>query len=368
MSAGRPQVTLRGFCGETFPWTMISGLADGTEVVACYVVHEKRRAVTKADKPYLDLRLGDHTGTIAAKVWDGVERLEPLCTPDDIVGVRARVSSFREELQLTVVAVESLQVGPEELRFFVPASPHDPGELERALETMVEGVGDGALRALLRRCLSTDAELGRRFRTHPAAVRNHHAYLCGLLEHSLSVAACCATLAEHYLAHGVELDRDLLVAGALLHDIGKTEELGTGRRFRYTDVGRFLGHIVLGIQIVEREAAGVPELGGERLHLLQHLLASHHGKREWASPTEPQTLEALILHHADDLDARVHSAATALAGAAPGEWTERDRMLGRPLFRPVLPAAAPAPESLPPQLEAVEPERVVETMMDLFHR
>lgn len=364
MSANRGS-TLRAFCGEPFPWTMISALADGTEVVACYLVHERRRAVTKTDKPYLDLRLGDRTGTIAAKVWDQVERWEPLCAPDGIIGVRARVSSFREELQLTVVAMEPLQLQPDDLRHFVPASPRDPRELEQALDDVVAGVGDPALRALLLRCLDADRELGRRFRTHPAATRNHHAYLCGLLEHSVSVADCCAGLAEHYRAQRVLLDRDLLIAGALLHDIGKTEELGTGRTFRYTDAGRLLGHIVLGIQIIAREAAAVPELPEDRLLLLQHLVASHQGRKEWASPAEPQTLEALILHYADDLDAKVNAATVLVAGVAPGEWTERAPMLTRQFFRPGAPP--PSAESLPPELRPVDPEEAVGAMIDLFH-
>lgn len=367
IGGGSRRTTPRLFCGDPFPWTLISGLADGTEIVACYLVHERRRGVTRSDKPYLDLRLGDRTGTIAAKVWDEVERWEPLCAPDDVIGIRGRVSSFREELQITVSAVEPLQVGADDLRHLVPASPREPAELEQELDATIASITDDPLRMLLLRCIGPDGELGRRFRLHPAATRNHHAYLCGLMEHSVSVATCCATIAEHYRGQGSVLDRDLLVAGALLHDVGKIEELGAGRTFQYTDAGRFLGHIVLGIQLIAREAAAVPALPADRLLLLQHLIASHHGKKEWASPAEPQTLEALVLHFADELDAKVNSVSGLLAGVAPGEWTERDRMLGRALYRPFAPAPPPPPEALPPALEPVAPEQAVELMIDLFH-
>lgn len=355
LPAGRR--TPRTFLDGKLPWVLISELQDGTEVMACYVIQEKRRATTKADKPYLDLRLGDRTGSIMGKVWDDVERLEPLCQAEQIVGVHARVGSWREELQLTVLRVEPLRPEPEDLRHFLPACPRDLELVQRALDALIGRVRDGALNALLRRCLGAETDLGRRFRIHPAATRNHHAYLGGLLEHTVSVAGLCERLADHYLAQEMEIDRELLVAGALLHDLGKTEELAAGHGFSYTAAGRFLGHIVLGIQIIAREAAAVPQLPEERLLLLQHLVASHQGRHEWASPTEPQTLEALILHYADDLDAKMNPAAALLAGVAPGEWTARDRHLGRSLYRP--------PSS--PALEPVAPEEAVATMIDLFH-
>lgn len=337
--------TLRDFCGPNAAWPLIGELREGTEVAACYVVHGRRRAATRNEQPYLDLRLGDRTGTIVGKVWDEVERIEPLCLPDEIVGVRGQVGEYAGRLQITIRDLEPLELGHDELHFFLPAGPRDMAEMERELEARIRGVADAPLRELLRRCLNPGSETGRSFCTHPAATRNHHAYVGGLLEHSLSVAAACDRLAEQYTAQGMRLDRDLLVAAALLHDLGKTTELASGRRFAYTSRGRLLGHIVIGLELVGVAAEAVSDLPEERLLLLLHLIASHQGKQEWGSPTVPQTLEALILHYADDLDAKLNPAAAQLAGVAPGEWTEYDRHLGRFLFRPPSEPGAAAGDS-----------------------
>ncbi|MDQ3557105.1 MAG: HD domain-containing protein [Gemmatimonadota bacterium] len=352
--------SLRGFCGEHFPWTLIRDLVDGSDVVACYVVHEKRRARARNDRDYLDLRLGDRTGTIAAKVWDDVDRVDALCARDDIVGVRGKVGQYQEKLQITVRVLEPLEADGDELEYFLPVSRRDRAAMERELDALISTVRDPGLAALLARCLGRRGEWGVRFRTHPAATRNHHACIGGLLEHSLSVAGICDRLAEHYRAQGVEVDRDLLVTGALLHDLGKIRELSAGRCFAYSHEGQLLGHIVLGIQMVEQTCDTLPELPAERRLLLQHLIASHQGKLEWASPKIPVLLEGVILHYADDLDSKIHPATMLLGTVEPGEWTPFDRHLGRSLYR-----AAPFAS---PDLEPVEPAEAAQALIDLFPR
>lgn len=351
----------RAFCGETFPWPLIAELADGSEVTACYLVHDKQRRETRAAKPFLQLTLGDRTGTITGMVWDDAERLDRAFAADDVVGVRGRVTSYNERLQITVQAVEPLEVVDGDLGFFLPACPRDLEELERELDALIRTVEDRPLRTLLERCLGKRTTTGRAYRTHPAAKHNHHAYIGGLLEHSLSVACACDRLAAHYLAQGARLDRDLLVAGALLHDVGKVRELSSGRSFSYTHEGQLLGHILLGIQMVGREAEAVPGLAPERILLIQHLIASHQGRLEWASPKIPQMLEALILHYADDLDSKMNPAMALLAGVGDGEWTPYDRHLERSLFN-----AAPPSLARTPEVEPVEPGKAAELMLDMF--
>ena len=360
---GRPprRVELRAFCGSEFPWPMIGELADGSDVTACYLVHEKQRRETRAAKPFLQLTLGDRTGTITAMVWDDAERLDGLLGPEEVIGVRGRVGSYQDRLQITVQSVDLLQVGDDDLPFFLPSCPHDREALSRELDRLINTVEDAPLRTLLQRCLGRRTTLGKMFRIHPAAKRNHHAYLGGLLEHSLSVALTCDRLAAHYIGQGARIDRDLLVAGALLHDVGKVRELSANRSFGYTVEGQLLGHIVLGIQIVEREAEGIPGLTPDRLLLVQHLIASHQGRLEWASPKVPQMLEGLVLHYADDLDSKMNPAIALLAGVEEGGWTPFDRHLERQLFNPAPPALARAPE-----LEPVAPEVAAEVLIDLF--
>ncbi|HEX2092116.1 MAG TPA: HD domain-containing protein [Longimicrobiaceae bacterium] len=357
--AARPD--LRAFCGEAYPWQMISELADGCEVTACYLVHEKQRRETRSAKPFLQLTLGDRTGTITAMVWDDAERLDAVVVPEEVVGVRGRVTSYNDRLQLTVQWAEPLQVGDDDLAFFLPSCPRDREALSRELDRLINTVEDAPLRTLLQRCLGKRTTLGRTFRMHPAGKRNHHAYLGGLMEHSLSVALICDRLAAHYLGQGARIDRDLLVAGALLHDIGKVRELSASRSFGYTVEGHLLGHILLGIQIVTREAEAIPGLAPDRLLLVQHLIASHQGRLEWASPKVPQMLEALVLHYADDLDSKMNPAIALLAGAGAGEFTAYDRHLERALFNP-----APAALARAREVEPVSPEEAAEVLIDLF--
>jgi 3'-5' exoribonuclease len=331
----RPEpIDAREFCESRYPWPLIDQLADGDDVLACYLLHESRTLQTKANQDYLRLVLGDRTGTIDAVAWDDVERLQDVCTPGTVLGVRGRVSLYQDRPQLRVDSVVRVRVDDVEMARLVPASPRDAGRMERELDALIASVSDRPLRSLLRRCLGPETAPGRAFRAHPAATRNHHAYLHGLLEHTLSVTGMCDRLVEHYASQGVSLDRDLLVTGALLHDIGKIEELSPPPVPSYTTTGRLLGHIVLGIALVGREGAAVEGLAEDRLLLVQHLIASHQGKPEWDSPKVPQFLEALVLHYADDLDAKMNQAGAALAGVDPGSWTAYDRGLGRYLYQP----------------------------------
>ncbi len=324
--------------GEPFPWPSIAELADGERVTACYFVESVQLGMTRHEKPYLRMRLVDRTGAVEGRVWEDAERVAASLSVPGYAGIRGRVETYAGQRQLKVEEVVALDVPPEDLDLFVPRSPRDQREMEAELAALIAGVEDPAYRALLRRILGPDTETGRLFRHAPAAKRNHHAYIGGLLEHSLSVAGACIRLAEHY---GERIDRDLLVTGALLHDIGKIREIeGTGG-FPYTDEGKLLGHIVIGLQIVADEARSIPGLTRERTVLLLHLIASHQGRYEWQSPRRPKLLEALILHYVDDLDAKMQQVC-ALLDAIDGGWTAYDPALGREFFRHRAPIAVPA--------------------------
>jgi 3'-5' exoribonuclease len=346
----------KSFCGDAFPWPLIGELADGEDVTAIYLVLESRRAETRTNKPYLKLVLGDSSGTIDAMVWEEADRWEPFCAVEAVVGVRGRVGSFQDRLQLRVQSVVAIAASPEDMARLLPASRRSRDVMERELASLVASVEDPGLRTLLERCLGTETEMGAVFRSHPAAKRNHHAYLSGLLEHSLSVAGACDRLVAHYRESGVALDRDLLITGALLHDIGKLRELKGFPGVVYTTEGQLLGHIVIGIQMVSREAESIVQISRERLLHLLHLIASHQGRPEWDSPKVPQMLEALVLHYADDLDAKVNQAASLLDGVAAGEWSAYDRSFARSFLRSTQEPSASAPAALP----VVAPETIEE--------
>ncbi len=315
--------------GEPYPWPALDDVAEGSRLVGCYCVTSKQIGVTKNDKPYLRLLLCDRSGEIEGRVWDEAERINEWVAEGAYVGIRGRVENYRGQRQLKVEAIALLEVAPEDLELFLPRSQHDLDELEKQLDALIDSVRDPGLHALLIRLLGRESETGRAFRRAPAAKRNHHAYIGGLLEHTVSIGWVCSALARHY---GAALDRDLLVTGALLHDIGKIREIEVASGFPYTDEGKLLGHIVLGIQMVKDAAKEVAELPQERALLVQHLVASHQGKYEWQSPKIPMTLEALLLHYVDDLDAKMHQALALVAASEKG-WTGYDPAFARSFFR-----------------------------------
>lgn len=329
MSA-RADPTPREWIGDAeFPWPPTLGIADLDDVAACFAIQSLSVGRTRSDAPFLKLQLADCYGSVSARMWEGVEQVIDMLRPGMYVGIRGRLERYQEERQLRVEEIAPLRVELDDLVLFLPRSARPAEHMEAELADAIGSIGDVALRRLLESLLGRTTETGHAFRMAPAAKQNHHAYLGGLLEHTLSVVRVCDLLAGHY---GRGLDRDLLIAGALLHDLGKVREIGARAGFPYTDEGKLLGHILIGLQMVADAAAALPALHSARLLLLQHLIASHQGRYEWQSPREPRTLEAIVLHYADDLDAKLNQAGSLIA-AVPVGWTAYDRSMGRDFLR-----------------------------------
>lgn len=326
----RDPVSPRAWIGTAaFPWPSLETVRDGDAVIGCYSVVSVQQARTKSDKTYLKVVLSDRHGMFEARVWEDAETHERSLVPGSYVGVRGKLEMFNLERQVNVEDVVPLAVELEELDLFLPRSTRLPSDMDRDLEEMVRSIRDVPLRSLVGKLLARRSEVGSAFRLAPAAKHNHHAYIGGLQEHTLSVAHLCDMFAKHY---GVDVDRDLLIAGALLHDVGKVREIGAKAGFPYTDEGKLLGHILLGLRMVQDAAVSVPDLSRTRLMLLEHLIAAHQGRYEWQSPREPMVLEALLLHYADDLDAKFNAAARILPQDATG-WSEYNRGFGRSFLR-----------------------------------
>ncbi|MEX0890620.1 MAG: HD domain-containing protein [Gemmatimonadota bacterium] len=335
-----------------FPWPSARELEAGADVVACYCLTGLHVGKTKHDKSYLKLQLSDAHGTLEGRVWDGADALAEQLREGMYVGVRGRLEIFNNLRQVKVESISAVRVDLGELPLFLPRSQRDPAEMNAELAEWVGSITDLPLRALVERLVGEDSPYGEGFRLAPAAKMNHHAYLGGLLEHTLSVVAACDFLAGHY---GPALDRDLLVAGALLHDIGKVAEISAQPGFPYTDEGKLLGHMLLGLRMVDEAASGLEGLPPARLDLVRHLIAAHQGRYEWQSPREPRTLEALLLHHVDDMDAKM-TPALALVAATDGGWTGWSRSLGKEFFRHLEPGAARRDED---SYEAAPPTEAV---------
>jgi 3'-5' exoribonuclease len=270
----------------------------------------------------LSLTLGDKTEQIEARVWElGDPRIAKEFDRGDIVKVRGSVSRFDGRAQLKVDQLRKALVGEADKMDMLPATTRDVGELWAALEAVVASITNPDLKRLLAALLA-DAALAQSFREAPAARQLHHAWLGGLLEHVVSLLG----LADRVAAHYPMLNRDLLLTGVILHDIGKIRELSWDTGFDYTVEGVLLGHIQMGVELVEKTIAGLPGFPDRLRTLVVHMILSHHGKLEFGSPKLPMIPEALVLNFVDDLDAKMQAIASefeksAREGRAPDEMT-----------------------------------------------
>lgn len=308
----------------------IADLKDGQAVVATFLVRSKEiRTSPRTSRSWLQLELGDRTGTISGKMWDGFEPLAAQFDRDDVVKVRARAKLYNEQLELTVEHVSPVGESDYELADFLPHTKQDVEKLYARLNEAVHAAENPWVRTLLVSVVE-DASIAPKLKRAPAAMTMHHAYIGGLLEHVVSLLDLMRLVASHY----PELNRDLLLAGIVLHDIGKIEELSCARGFGYTTEGQLLGHIALGQAIVRRKIESIAEFPRPLATVIEHLILSHHGSLEFGSPKLPLTREAVALHFLDDLDSKMAAIETTMASdAGVGDWTERNPALRRNLLR-----------------------------------
>ena len=310
---------------------LIKDLEPGEEVKSVFMVTRKELRKTKAGAPYLALELVDRSGRIDARMWDGVGRYKGSFSEKDYVAVSGRVDKYRDQLQVVVNSLRRCDDDEVDAEDFLRVVETDRVALEGELRSAAEETRDPHLRALLLAFLNDPAFM-RRFTTAPAAKNYHHPYLGGLLEHTATTVRICRIVCDLY----PDVDRDLLVAAAMLHDIGKVEELEYDRAIDYTDAGRFLGHLLLSDEMIRERIAGLPAFPPDLAMRMRHAVLSHHGELEWGSPKRPKTLEAVVLHHVDNLDAKVNSfrEIVARAGVSDSPWTDMRNLFKRPLYAP----------------------------------
>ncbi len=289
-----------------------------------FLVLAKQQRTTKTNKPYLNLILGDKSGQIEARVWDlGDARITKDFDRGAIVKVRGSCSRFEDRLQMKIEQLRLAQPDEVEKSDLLPATGYDVNDLWRQLANFVEDMANPDLKRLLKAILA-DPSIAAAYREAPAARQLHHAWLGGLLEHVVSLLR----LGERVAAHYPLLDRDLLLTGVILHDIGKIRELSWDSGFDYTIEGVLLGHIQMGVDIVEKAIAGLPDFPDRLRTLVLHLILSHHGKLEFGSPKLPMIPEALALNFIDDLDAKMQAVMSEFdkstrEGKGPDELTGR---------------------------------------------
>ena len=307
----------------------VADLKPDTVITSFFLVSDKEMRATREGKPFLRLELGDRSGTIEARLWENAEELAATFSRDDIVKVQARVENYRNKLQLAVDKVRRAEPGEVDLADYFAHTAEDVEDLYRRLCAHAAAVSDPWLKRLVASILE-DPLIVPRLKRAPAAKVMHHAYLGGLLEHVVSLCDLCRAVAGHYR----ELDVDLLITGAILHDIGKLEEFCYERSIHYSTEGQLLGHIILELEQVSRAMDSIPGFPAELKTLVQHLLISHHGQYEFGSPKLPMTREALALSFLDDLDSKMGAARAALAAESGDEmWSGYVQALGRRFLR-----------------------------------
>ena len=281
----------------------LSSLEEGKFFDSYFLVLSRQQRTTQTNKPYLNFVLCDKTGQMEARAWEpGDPRIAKDVDRGDIAKVRGCVTRFRDNLQIKLEQVRRAHAGEADKADLMPATSYDVNELWRQLLGFVESFTDPHLKALLSAMLA-DPRIAAPYREAPAAKQLHHAWLGGLLEHVISLL----TLADRVQPHYPILDRDLLLTGVVLHDIGKITELAWDVGFEYTTEGVLLGHIQMGASLAEKAMDAMPGFPPRLRTLVLHLILSHHGKLEFGSPKLPMIPEALVLNFLDDLDAKMQA-------------------------------------------------------------
>ena len=308
---------------------VVSSLVDGQNITSHFLVCEKEIRATREGKSYLRLELGDATGRVEARMWDGFEKFASTFEKDDFVKVQARVETYRNKHQLMIDKIRLAEESEVEAGDFFPHTREDVDVLYARLVEVARSVGDPWLRELVLSVVE-DPQLVPKWKRAPAAKAMHHAYFGGLLEHVLSLCELCGAVLKHY----PEADANLLLTGAILHDVGKLRELSYERSLGYTDEGQLLGHIMIEYEMISKKMEAIAEFPARLKILVQHMLLAHHGKYEFGSPKLPMFREALLLHYLDDLDSKMAAVRSAVdAESGEGNWTALSGALQRRLLR-----------------------------------
>ena len=307
----------------------INEINAGDFVDDIFVLSEKILSQKKDGNNYLNVTLTDKTGTIKGVVWDNVDQISGGVSSGDFVHIRGNVNEYRGAFQLVIKNMEASSVDMVDPSDFLPATRLDVNSMFNRLSKITASMKTTYIKNLFE-AFWNDEEFVHKFKTAPAAKKMHHAYIGGLIEHTLSMASLADKIAGHYSG----VDRDLLIAGAILHDIGKTREFEYEISIDYSDEGRLINHIVIGIEMIDEKLSEIEGFPEEKMLLLKHMIVSHHGTREFGSPEPPKTIEAVILNYIDEIDSKVKGIRDFMANEDPNEtWTSFHRLLERHFYK-----------------------------------
>lgn len=312
-------------------------------ITSNFVVVSKQIKPKKTGEPYLALTLGDRSGQLEAKMWDNVDDVLNAFEQEDFLKIKGLVNKYKNRFQLTIHKLRKLGESEIEFSDYLPKTTKNVDDLWQTLTDFVSSFQNPHLKSLVRSFMA-DPEIAAAYRNAPAAKTLHHAYIGGLLDHVVSLFRSCDLVCRNY----PQVNRDLLLTGAFLHDIGKIHELAYNRSFSYTTRGQLLGHMVIELEMLQAKLALAPDFPPELKTLIEHLIISHHGEYEFGSPKLPMFPEALLLHYMDDLDSKMEAMRAHFEREADLEspWTSYNASLGRPLLNSakfLSPRSTPAP-------------------------
>ncbi|MBW1642302.1 MAG: HD domain-containing protein [Deltaproteobacteria bacterium] len=306
----------------------VSDLKSGDSVSDIFILSEKNMATKKDGDSYLNVTFSDKTGEIKGVVWDNVEQIANTAVSGNFVRIEGNTSEYKAVSQLVVRSMEKVSEDMVDPKDFLPSTKRDTEDMFQRLLMIIDSIEKGYIKDLFK-AFWRDKDFVLQFKTAPAAKKMHHAYIGGLLEHTLSMASLADKIAGHYKG----VDRDLLIAGAILHDIGKITEYTYRFNIDYSDKGRLLSHIALGLEMLNVKLDEIKDFPDEQAMLLKHLIISHHGVREFGSLEPPKTIEAVLLNYIDEIDAKVNGIRDFMDREEIGEtWTSYHRMLGRHFY------------------------------------
>ncbi|MCQ4727099.1 HD domain-containing protein [Anaerotignum faecicola] len=303
----------------------INELREGENLVEHYLCKSKQTLKSRAGKSYYSLKLQDKTGTIDAKVWDLNNDIKSF-DENDFIKIDGTVLIYNNEPQLNIRRIRKSDEGEYNPMDYIPSTEKNIDEMLKELYGYIDSINDKYIKKLLQEIFINDEYVSKCFKTHSAARTMHHSYLGGLVEHTLSVTQICDFMAGRYK----NVNRDLLVATAMLHDVAKVKELSQFPMNEYTDDGQLLGHIVMGSEMVHEAASKIEDFPKTLESLIKHSILAHHGEYEFGSPELPKTIEAFILHCADNMDAKTKAIEEAIEGnSTQGNWVGYQRIMQR---------------------------------------
>jgi len=309
----------------------IKDIKPGEKVNDSFLVTEKNMAFSQRGAPYLNIRLKDRTGEVDGKIWESAIEWDKVFKKGDVILAQGGAISFKNTIQITINSLRKMEDSDVALAEYLPVAKGSIDEMFADIMAFIEQIQTPCLKKLLH-AFFHDEKIAALFKKAPAAKGFHHVYIGGLLEHTLSVIRLLDQLTHYYEG----INRDLLITGGLLHDIGKIYEYSYDSIFDYSDQGRLIGHIIIGIEMLDTKIASLEDFPENLAMELRHLVLSHHGTHEFGSPKRPKTLEALIVHHIDDLDAKVNAFQEFIEDSSDNDdsrWTPFHKLFERFIYK-----------------------------------